>query len=79
MLTTLDLTLDCANAAAPAEFWTRAVGYVDAPQPVPFGVAWLVDPRGGTPSLCGGFRITCIGQQQVAQLPSRLRASHRDC
>ncbi len=54
MLTTLDLTLDCANAAALAEFWTRAVGYVDVPQPVPFGVAWLVDPRGGAPSLCGG-------------------------
>jgi len=27
----------------------------------------------------GGFCITCIGQQQVAQLPSRLRASRRDC
>jgi len=27
----------------------------------------------------GGFCISCIGQHQVAQLPSRLPASHRDC
>ncbi len=79
MLATLDLTLYCANAAALAEFWTRAVGYVDVPQPVPFGVAWLVDLRGGAPSLCGGFCTTCIGQQQVAKLPSRLHASRRNC
>jgi len=52
MLTKLELTLDCANAAALAEFWKRAIGYVDAPQPAPLGVAWLVDPRGVAPSLC---------------------------
>jgi len=27
----------------------------------------------------GGFCISCIGQRHVAQLPSRLRASRRDC
>jgi hypothetical protein len=52
MLTKLELTLDCANATALAGFWKRAVGYVDAPQPAPLGVAWLVDPRGVAPSLC---------------------------
>jgi len=43
MLTTLDLTLDCANAAALAEFWKLALGYEDEPSPAPFATRkeWL--------------------------------------
>jgi len=52
VLTKLELTLDCTNAAALAEFWKLAVGYVEAPEPAPNGVAWLYDPRGIVPSLC---------------------------
>lgn len=36
MLTKLELTLDCADAAALAEFRKLAVGYVEAPPPAPF-------------------------------------------
>lgn len=31
MLSKLELTLDCSDAAAMAEFWKLAVGYVEAP------------------------------------------------
>lgn len=48
----LELTFGYTNAAALAEFWKLAVGYVDAPGPAPNGVAWLYDPGGTAPSLC---------------------------
>jgi hypothetical protein len=46
----VELTMDCANAAALAEFWKAAVGY--AAHESPAGVAWLYDPSGKAPSLC---------------------------
>jgi hypothetical protein len=33
MLTTVELTLDCADAPALAEFWKLAAGYVHHPPP----------------------------------------------
>jgi hypothetical protein len=49
MLTRVDLTLDCADPTALAEFWKTAAGYVDLPPPPPFATReqWLaavVDP-----------------------------------
>ncbi len=43
MLTKLELTLDCANAAALAKFWKLALGYEDEPPPAPFATRkeWL--------------------------------------
>jgi catechol 2,3-dioxygenase-like lactoylglutathione lyase family enzyme len=32
----IDLTFDCADAAALAEFWKLALGYEDEPPPAPF-------------------------------------------
>ena len=68
MLSAVELTLDCADAPALAEFWKLAAGYVHHPPPVPYvtveewqarqqqdkspGGAWLYDPRGVAPSLC---------------------------
>jgi len=45
MLTRIDLTLDCANPAALAEFWKTAAGYGG------MGAAWLHDPTGVAPRL----------------------------
>ncbi|RDG35351.1 VOC family protein [Streptomyces corynorhini] len=36
MATTIDLTLDCANAQLLADFWKTALGYIDEPPPAPF-------------------------------------------
>ena len=46
--------MDCADAAALATFWTRAVGYVDGSPTLAAdrGFAWLHDPRGTGPHLC---------------------------
>lgn len=40
----IDLTLDCQNARALAEFWKLALGYVDEPPPAPFATRqdWLI-------------------------------------
>jgi hypothetical protein len=32
----IDLTLDCADGPALAEFWKLALGYIDEPPPAPF-------------------------------------------
>jgi hypothetical protein len=39
----IGLTLDCANAAAQAEFWKLALGYEDMPPPAPYATRqeWL--------------------------------------
>jgi catechol 2,3-dioxygenase-like lactoylglutathione lyase family enzyme len=39
----LDLTLDCADPTAQAEFWKLALGYEDEPPPAPFATReeWL--------------------------------------
>ena len=52
--TVVEVTMDCADAAALATFWTRAVGYVDESPTVDAdrGFAWLHDPRGAGPHLC---------------------------
>ncbi|MFF3641461.1 VOC family protein [Streptomyces sp. NPDC002564] len=36
MATSIDLTLDCADAGLLAAFWKTALGYVDEPPPAPF-------------------------------------------
>jgi hypothetical protein len=43
MLTSIDLTLDCADPELLALFWKSAVGYVDEPPPSPFSTReeWL--------------------------------------
>ena len=43
VLSRVDLTLDCSDAPALAEFWKIAAGYVDEPPPSPFRtrVEWL--------------------------------------
>lgn len=43
MLTRFELTLDCSDAAALAEFWKLAVGYAETPPPASFATQaeWL--------------------------------------
>lgn len=36
MLALIELTRDCSDAAAEAEFWKPAVGYVETPPPAPY-------------------------------------------
>jgi len=43
MVTRVDLTLDCADPVAQAEFWKIAIGYVGEPPPAPYATReeWL--------------------------------------
>lgn len=50
-LIAFEVTLDCVDAAALAEFWKAAIGHTEHGDPGP-GAAWLKDPRGVAPHLC---------------------------